>query len=157
MAFQHYMSLKGNSQGQMKGASTKGSRHDKWIEVIAFKAGVISPRDVASGSAAGKRTHKPIVITKETDAASPQLLQAHWSGEVLPEVIVETRLNGHVVKRITLSDAVLAAIGRSLRQGSTKGQKTNSLEDYSFTFEKILVENLGGSTSTTDDWTAANS
>ena len=34
---------------------------------------VKSPRDVATGQSSGKRTHKPIKIIKEWDAATPQL------------------------------------------------------------------------------------
>ena len=33
-----------------------------------------SPRDAASGQASGKRMHKPITITKEWGAATPQLM-----------------------------------------------------------------------------------
>jgi len=36
-------------------------------------AEVVSPRDVASGQATGKRQHKPITITKEWDANTPLL------------------------------------------------------------------------------------
>lgn len=37
---------------------------------------ITSPRDAGSGQASGKRTHKPISIVKEWDAASPQLMAA---------------------------------------------------------------------------------
>ena len=159
MAFQYYLSFKGKTQGQVKGSSTKSSHPDKWVEVTSFKMGV--PRDSASGLPSAKK-NKPLVITKESDSASPLLLQAHWAGEVLTEVILETRVKGHVFKRITLTGAVLAGTGRSLRPLSpehvpSQGQKTPFLEEYSFTFDKILVENVAGSTSTSDDWTANNS
>lgn len=36
---------------------------------------VKSPRDSASGMASGKRMHKPITVTKEWDAATPQLMK----------------------------------------------------------------------------------
>jgi hypothetical protein len=42
-------------------------------EKISFTYDVKSPRDVATGQASGKRTHKPIKIIKEWDATSPQL------------------------------------------------------------------------------------
>jgi hypothetical protein len=35
---------------------------------------VVSPRDVASGQATGKRMHKPFTIVKEWGAATPQLM-----------------------------------------------------------------------------------
>lgn len=34
---------------------------------------IVSPRDVATGQSSGKRMHKPFLISKEWDAASPQL------------------------------------------------------------------------------------
>jgi hypothetical protein len=40
---------------------------------VSFEYNVKSPRDVATGQSSGKRTHKPIRIVKEWDAASPQL------------------------------------------------------------------------------------
>jgi hypothetical protein len=39
------------------------------------EAGIVSPRDSASGLPTGKRQHKPIVITKELDKSSPLLFQ----------------------------------------------------------------------------------
>ena len=36
-------------------------------------AGIVSPRDPASGLPTGKRQHNDIVITKPIDKASPQL------------------------------------------------------------------------------------
>ncbi|MFY9151766.1 MAG: type VI secretion system tube protein Hcp [Prolixibacteraceae bacterium] len=40
---------------------------------INFDQEIVSPRDVASGMATGKRMHKPFVITKELDKSSPLL------------------------------------------------------------------------------------
>ena len=39
----------------------------------ATKSEIVSPRDPASGLPTGQRMHKPFVITKELDKASPQL------------------------------------------------------------------------------------
>jgi type VI secretion system secreted protein Hcp len=50
---------------------------------------VISVRDSASGLPTGKRMHKPFVITKEIDSASPQLLNAMTSHRVLPALDIE--------------------------------------------------------------------
>lgn len=36
--------------------------------------GVVSPRDVATGQASGKRMHKPMTITKDTDVSSPGVM-----------------------------------------------------------------------------------
>lgn len=66
---------------------------EKQIDVLAFNWGsalpaptgdpdrpliagnVPNPSDPASGQATGKRQHKPLTVTKEWDAASPQLMK----------------------------------------------------------------------------------
>ncbi len=45
---------------------------------------VTSPRDAASGLPTGKRQHKPFVITKELDKASPLLAKAAAGGTLIP-------------------------------------------------------------------------
>jgi len=86
MAYEAYISIKGNKQGQFKGEGIQDKRKDKWIEVLAFEYSVQAPRDIATGQASGKRQHKPVVITKEWGAASPQLLQALTTNETLSSV-----------------------------------------------------------------------
>ena len=39
---------------------------------VTTQSGVTSPRDSSTGMATGKRQHKPLTITKEVDATSPQ-------------------------------------------------------------------------------------
>src|SRR5580658_5519479 len=114
MAFQAYAAFKGTKQGQFKGESTKANRKDKWSEVLAFGYSVQSPRDAATGQAVGKRQHKPIVITKEWGAASPQIYQALTTNEVFTSVDFEfTKSDGAgketVYHTITLTNAQIVA------------------------------------------------
>lgn len=51
--------------------------------------GVISPRDPTSGLPTGKRQHRPLIITKPVDKASPLLAKAAASGTPIPNVRVE--------------------------------------------------------------------
>jgi hypothetical protein len=47
--------------------------------------------------------------------------------------------------------------GRTSKLGSgTSEHNTNLLENYSFVFQSITVENMSGSTSRSDDWTQNN-
>jgi len=157
MAFQSYASFKGTKQGQLKGAATKANRSDKWSEVVSFEMGRKVPLDPSGGGPQGKRRHHPIVITREVDSTSSELLQACFTSEVLLEVVIETRLQGHVAKRITLGDALIGKFLRFTKSPhGTATRKPNFLEEFSFTFGKILVENLAAGTSTTDDVTANN-
>ncbi|KEA24206.1 hypothetical protein BH79_29030 [Pseudomonas aeruginosa C0324C] len=50
---------------------------------------MIIPRDPQSGQPTGQRVHKPVVITKVFDKASPLLLAALTSGERLTKVEIQ--------------------------------------------------------------------
>jgi type VI secretion system Hcp family effector len=54
---------------------------------LKFSYGVVSPRDVFTGQASGKRQHKAIVITKEPGAATPQFFAALVSNEMLKSIV----------------------------------------------------------------------
>jgi type VI secretion system secreted protein Hcp len=84
MALNAYLSLSGQTQGQIKGSVTQKGREGK-IMVIAAEHQVLSPRDAASGLATGKRQHKPFVITKEIDLSSPRLYTALVSNETITD------------------------------------------------------------------------
>ena len=96
----------------------------------------------------------------EANAASPQLLQALWTSEVIKEVVIEhvnrTRdgAKEQVKERITLTDAVIVAIDRySAAHAKEKLEHdVDNLEDISFRFRQILVEAPLASTSASDDW-----
>jgi len=69
------------------GAATGGAGTGKVYEkdttnnVGTAMSKATAPRDIASGQASGKRQHKPLVIVKEVDAASPKLAQACATGK----------------------------------------------------------------------------
>ena len=132
-AFHSYVSFKGSKQGQFKGESRgKGGREDKgWFEIQGFELQGEVPVDANKpGAASGKRTHKPIIITKEMDGASPQLLNAHYTNETLESVIIQTVDDQNKsTRRITLTNALISDI-----------KKNGALEDISFTYEKIETQ-----------------
>jgi type VI secretion system Hcp family effector len=129
-AFHSYVSFKGTKQGQLKGSAPgKGGREkDGWFALNSFELGTEVPVDSkSSGKPAAARQHNPIHITKEVDAASPLLLNAHYSNEVFESVIIQTQDDQNkTTRRITLTNATIADI-----------KKNGNLEDISFTFEKI--------------------
>jgi type VI secretion system secreted protein Hcp len=152
-AEKYYLRIEGLKQGPFKGGVARnGSR---WIEIIAFSAGAESPRDAASGQASGKRQHKPIVITKEIDEASPQLLQAVTTNELLKEVVIQSvrpdpKGKGQVYQTITLTNAAIAKVK------GVSGKNKNEEERFQFTFQKIEVTDVQGKKTATDDWLASN-
>jgi type VI secretion system secreted protein Hcp len=85
MASKFLLELEFKTQGKITASSTKNksnSDDSDGIECHSFNYAVISPRDAASGLPSGKRTHKPITITREVDEASPLLWQALCTNEM---------------------------------------------------------------------------
>lgn len=123
------IAIKGTTQGQFKGQETgKGGREkDGWFPVNSFEMGSASPVDPKSGRPLGKTTGKPFVVTKEVDAASPLLLNAHVNNESLESIVLQNiDDNNKVTKTITLTNALISEI-----------KKNGTLESISFNFEKI--------------------
>ncbi|EVT88304.1 hypothetical protein Z046_29340 [Pseudomonas aeruginosa VRFPA09] len=97
MATPAYMSITGTKQGLITaGAFTEDSvgntyqeGHEDQVMVQGFNHEVIIPRDPQSGQPTGQRVHKPVVITKVFDKASPLLLAALTSGERLTKVEIQ--------------------------------------------------------------------
>ncbi len=148
-----YITIDGMKQGRFK-----GELRDNRIVGYGFAYQVVSPRDVATGQASGKRQHSAIVITKEWSAASPQLFEALTTNEVLRTVLIEfvqTSRMGveEVYQSIKLANAAVSAIRMHLnepRPGETPDNRP--LEDVSFTFQRIEMENKVGKTTAMDDW-----
>jgi type VI secretion system secreted protein Hcp len=167
MAFPAYIAIKGIKQCQFKGETEAVERRDKWMEIFAFTMGLESALDAATGQPSGKPQYKPVTIVKQWGAASPQLLQACATSEVLTEVAIEfTRANSagmDVTQAVKLTNASVAAVARftgspeGAEDTATSGHsKANDMQEYervSFTFQKIEVTDLAGKTLFADDWT----
>ncbi len=75
--------------GHVRGSSTKregGLDYSKGVMCHSFSQSLASPVDSSSGSVTGKRTHRPITVTKDVDAASPILFQALCTNEGFTKV-----------------------------------------------------------------------
>ena len=163
MAYEFYVTIKGSKQGQFKGATDgPATKKSARISGVRFLAETVSPRDAATGQASGKRQHKPIMITKEWDAASPQPFNALVNNEVLTSVLfefVKTSPQGaeYVYHTITLTNASVSDIKSYVDLTDTTGDPYDGheLEDVSFTFQKIEMENKDGKTMAVDDWQVA--
>jgi type VI secretion system secreted protein Hcp len=125
------MTLVGQKQGKIKGASTKGKGGGKSsdvIEIIEFDFGLESPRDAASGLPTGKRQHKPIVIVREVDAASPLLWQALCTNEAfqLAELSFARPSGGgksSSIQKINLTNGIIRSITHSPNSGGKRRER----------------------------------
>jgi type VI secretion system secreted protein Hcp len=157
--YESYFSVEGEKQGKFKGSSPRKGRAD-WIDVIGFSMGATLPHDANNWKPKGVRNHDPVQVTIEACSASPQLLQALYTAEVLKKVIIEhvnrpkDGSKEQVTERITLVNAVCVNIKRytSVNAKEKVEHDVDNLDDVSFAFQSITVENLLGSTSVTDDW-----
>ena len=109
------------------------------------------------GSAKGQT----ITIGRERDGASPNLFQECVNTkEVLPKVVFKVFKPGDPTKYkiITLTNATIVKVASRTKQPNTGHSNASSheMEDVSFAFTAINIENFAESTSTSDDWTANN-
>jgi type VI secretion system secreted protein Hcp len=166
MAYEFYLTIEGTKQGPFKGESVREAHKDK-IAAMSYRHEIQSPRDVATGQASGKRQHGPITVTKEWGAATPMIFQALVTNEVLTSVLFEfihTTADGteEVYHTIKLVDATVCKVVQMTGGGggatessakTTQAYDTHEVEEVSFTYKRIEVENILGQTSASDDWT----
>jgi len=77
-----YLWLKDDGGADIKGSVTVANREGS-IEVVSFSHGINLPVDSSSGKITGTRSHSPMRIIKEFDAATPYLYKAVTTGQTL--------------------------------------------------------------------------
>ncbi|HVK70807.1 MAG TPA: type VI secretion system tube protein TssD, partial [Polyangium sp.] len=162
MALNAYLRLKGQKQGEIKGSVTQKGRENS-IMIIAVSHEIMSPRDPASGLPTGKRMHKPFIVTKELDKASPLLYSSlvnnenisewelkHYTPQVKAQQGVGTEVNHYTVRLI---NANIASVNfRMPNNRNPDLMKYAEYEEIAFTYQKIIwTWNEGGITAE-DDW-----
>jgi type VI secretion system secreted protein Hcp len=161
MALNAYLRLKGETQGDIKGSVFQRGRTDS-IMVIAANHEVLSPRDAASGLPTGKRQHRPLVITKEIDKATPLLMNALVNHENISEFRLEfwqPSKSGTEVQfyTIELHNASIADIRfEMLNNRYPENMQHKEREHISFCYQKIVWTYEDGGISSEDDWEAPN-
>ena len=157
MAMTSYLKLTGATQGPIEG-DCKQQGHEKTILVYEFEHKIDIPRDNLTGLPYGQRIHRPLVITKHVDNASPKLNQACCSGEQLTEVLLEFyRISERGLEEhyytIKLQNAIV--VETKCYKPMTLVEETKSLHDMeriSFTYEKIIWTYVPDGIEAEDDW-----
>ena len=153
MAALAYLTVHGQKQGDIKGGATEKGREGS-IPLISVAYEVDAPFDSATGQASGKRVHKPITIVKVIDQASPRLLQALVTNEVLTSVKIEfwrpvpEAAAPYFI--IMLTNAALAGIALA----PSSEDASNEYERVEFTYQKITWTYLETGESAEDSWIA---
>jgi type VI secretion system secreted protein Hcp len=140
MALNAYLKLTGTKQGTIKGSGAKGKRSDA-IEISEFSFGIEAPRDPQSGLPTGKRQHKPIVVVREVDEASPLLFQALCNNEVFTTALIEFDQVGGggkhgSIRTIELKNGKIYSITHSPNHHGKRSER------ISFDYEQALVNGL---------------
>ena len=162
MALNAYLALKGQKQGDIHGSVTQKGREGK-IMVIAAEHELLSPRDPATGLPSGQRMHKPFVITKEIDVASPLLYTAMVTNENLPQwelqfwspQVAATTGVGTEVQRYTvrLTDASICDIRfHMLNNKNPDLMRYAEYEEIAFTYRRIDWIWVPGNLAAGDTW-----
>ncbi|UYZ84356.1 Hcp family type VI secretion system effector [Entomomonas sp. E2T0] len=163
-----YVTLVGTKQGLITaGTFTEDSvgniyqeGHEDEALVQAFSHEIIIPRDPQSGQPTGQRVHKPLMITKVYDKASPLIFNALTSGERLSECTIKWyRTSSAGVQEhyftVKLEDAVIVDVKAYMPncQDPAMSHFTH-LEDVYMTYRKIIWTHEVAGTSGSDDWRA---
>jgi len=168
MATPAYMSVTGEKQGLITaGAFTADSvgntyqeGHEDQVMVQAFSHDVIIPRDPQSGQPTGQRVHKPVVITKVYDKASPLLQAALTSGERMSEIVIQwyrTSAQGTQEHYYTTKTGRRDHRRHQQQNAQLPGSRQlalHPLEEVQFTYRKITWTHEVSGTSGSDDWRA---
>ena len=157
MALNAYLRLEGETQGEIKGSITQKGREDT-IMVIGTSHDVVSPRDAASGLPTGKRQHKPFVISKEIDKATPLLYYALVNNENIKTWKLEywqPSKSGAEQQHYTieLTNASIASIRHEMLNNKyPENMQHKEREHISFCYQKITWTWVDGGISAEDDW-----
>ena len=130
---------------------------------------VVSPRDMATGQASGKRMHKPMTIYKEWGAASPQLMRAVAAKQEFKSVLFEFVRAGadgkpevfQTVKATGVTISSVQKVGYDIKANKRTAQSTGrtaaaqpELEEVTFVFGTIEYWHKDGKTMAKDSWSA---
>jgi type VI secretion system secreted protein Hcp len=120
--------------------------------IFKFSYGVVAPRDESSGQPSGKSQHRPIVITREPGAASPQFFTALVTNEVLKPVVIKF-LRGNVNMGVNEVQQIITLTNPTISDfRQYVGDDGRWLEDVAFAFQQIQIENKPGGTIAGDSW-----
>ncbi|MFZ3280039.1 Hcp family type VI secretion system effector [Pseudomonas sp.] len=157
-----FMTLHGSRQGLISaGAFTEASvgnsyqsgREDK-IMIQALSLGIFVPKNAG----AGRRMHKPLIVTKTIDKASPLINTALCSGELLSQCRVEWfRTSAQGVQEhfytMELEDAVI--VGAEILMPHCQDPDTahlTQLEKIHFRYRRIYWCHEVSRTMGSDEW-----
>lgn len=157
MALNAYLSIVAQKQGPIRGSVTQRGREGKSL-VIGVMHQIVCPRDPQSGMPTGKRAHKPFIVLKELDRATPLLFGVLCSNENLPSVEIQFWQPSPlgVEKQhytVRLVNANIASIHFKMANNRyPKLARMPEYEEVGFTYQRIEWTWSEGNLTGDDDW-----
>lgn len=168
-----YCSITGAKQGVISGDRGLGG-DATLIPILALSEEVMSPRDSTTGSVTGQLQHKPVMLLKSLDRASPQLFMAAISNENLSTVsclFYRDRAGNKsvpyfkmVLRNAGISDLKIVGYGVSndgdpetIANTGTTGDRASGgveRESLSLVYQRMEMTDLDSNITVTDDWSA---
>ena len=144
-----------SNQGQTKASATEFRYSQSPRELAggsssmaAVNAG--SSARGAGGRAAMRRTNDPVVIVKPLDETSSLFVKAAASGEILTSVVFEFKRDvgsgTEVYQTVRLTNATISSVRE------INGNGGRSMQEVSFTFQKIEYSNKDGAAAAPTSW-----
>lgn len=147
-----------NSEGEaIEGSVAKEGREGS-CEIMEFDHNVRIPMDAQTGDLTGVRQHRPAVLTKQYDKASPLLYDALCNGESLQEVVIhwyQIDKTGSEVEyfRHVLEDAKLSDMKSYMpNTKDPRKEQFTHMEKVSVLYSKITWLYVDGNIEYTDSW-----
>ena len=153
-----YLWIKGQKTGEIRGdVMQKG--HDGWNSVLSMEYGISSPTDIATGMASGRRAHQPISFTLKWSKATPLLLGALTSNEILSMVQFQrwqpdpdgsgAEFNTDTLQLTNARIASLKIVDQKADDG-----KLDTVVIVTMAYQKLNLMHQSGGISADDNWGA---
>jgi type VI secretion system secreted protein Hcp len=151
-ASEFYIKIEGTKQGVFKGQSLRDA-WKTWIPGLSYSHSVKTVTSLATGLPSGKRQYTPVRALVEWGPATPQIISALVTGEVLKTVtmeFLETTPEGieQVACQIKLTNALVTAVNMDVPEAAGSQVKTAWV---SFSFQRIEWTCMNGNVMFTDD------
>ncbi|MEN6309759.1 MAG: type VI secretion system tube protein TssD [Anaerohalosphaeraceae bacterium] len=146
-----HMAVRGQVQGDIQGSCTAGPKErTNTSVVVGLGHEILVPTDAASGLPTGRRQHKPLIVTKYVDKATPLLYTALVNNENLTRV--ELRFYRTNDKGLDELYYMIRLTNARISDNKTAGP---NIEQISFAYQRIEWIWINGEITAMDDWEAS--
>ena len=157
MAMTAYMSVKGKTQGDIKGGCDQGGDKKDKILVYGIHHNVEIPKDTHTGLPTGQRIHHPLEISKAIDVATPKLYKACCNGEQCEVTLDYYRIKSDGTEEkyftVKLEEAIIVTMTQDTPLTFLAENKPyHDMEKVAFTYSKITWTYNDGNIEFVDDW-----